>query len=134
MPLDFRSGATFRVDGGTDAQFLDRFPVGTVLSDMMGTITPVVSGGLELIIDSFGVVPTYDHHEVAAEMGIALLPVSLIAAGTDLTNEETFSCISPNLTISLRLTQLPGQIDGLEGTLGLTNDRGTITGTLELPI
>lgn len=134
MPLDFRSGATFRVDGGTDTQFLDRFPVGTVLSDMRGTITPRVDGGLELSIDSFGVVPPFAPHEVAAEMGIALLPVSLIAAGTDLTNGETFSSMSPNLTISLTLTQLPGQIDGLEGTLELTNDRGTITGTLELPI
>ena len=134
MPLDFRSGATFRVDGGTDTQFLDRFPVGTVLSDMRGTITPRVDGGLELSIDSFGVVPPFAPHEVAAEMGIALLPVSLIAAGTDLTNGETFSSMSPNLTISLTLTQLPGQIDGLEGTLELTNDRGTITGTIEIPI
>ena len=132
MPLGFGSGAKFIVNGGTDAQFLNMFPVGTVLENMTGTITPGISG-LELIIDSFGVVPGYTHDQVAAEMGIAL-PVNLIAAGTDLTNGETFSSISPNLTISLTLTQLPGQIDGLEGTLELTNDRGTITGTLELPI
>ncbi|MCK4446968.1 MAG: hypothetical protein KAW56_07795 [Candidatus Marinimicrobia bacterium] len=99
---------------------------------MTGTITHGISG-LELLIDSFGVVPGYTQDQVAAEMGIAL-PVNLMATGTDLTNGETFSSISPNLTIPLRLIQLPGQIDGLEGTLELTNDRGTITGTLELPI
>lgn len=141
-PLPFGSGGTITIDPSTtDAQFLSNFPVGTVLQGISGTITANSSGGLRLNLTSLGAPAMSMSHPVdpAAEMGITL-PLDLVSSSTDLLHGVSFAvCTScsamPMVTLTLTL-QRPGAGGGdrMTGELEVTNQRGIVSGPVEVPL